>query len=597
LATNVASAYVVPTPPGVVATFQGLENMSGGAILAPRIYKPVQINITGSSYLVYASSSNVSVSTALMSSEQFANFALTGVVSSSIYDQNGTQGLNAILLTRGVYFLIMDANRGPANVTYIIKQDRVANLNSTTYVGEFVTIPPFSKLDIPIHYETLGSPSQLEFFGVSNQTIYYSVNDKMNGSEVFYSQRPETVTNLSYAQNKLSLGYNVTLERGLYTLTLDNTYEPTTAYVYFDYHILPRYVDPYLSSIYHGMPPAPTGIAAMGLLNESGNVTPYTVESSSIVGFAKISSMLASDPNFTGDTNANLQMNSVLQVKNNDNSTFVYWPQNVMVFSTSSSSSDRFVTYRNNIFNMTGDGATLSNRSIIGSGYVTGTPISGYYYGNYNTTDLYNYDLPFAFLLYLNETVQSGIGVWVYTGVRVLENSSMLSPQTFWFDKALIVDPNVSSACFLISGSQYTPVGAGNSLGSQYDAEFVFGGDLGGGSTVFSSLEVTLSLFYYNQSLRAFPSVYPFGTDTAEGAYNLQAYYYGGQYVTLNTTENTPTYSILTNNYTSSLSYLESSLDSQPQTIDNGTMYLIVITVGIAIVVTSAALIRNRRIK
>ncbi|MHB8566881.1 MAG: thermopsin family protease [Nitrososphaerales archaeon] len=590
--TTLATARVIPTLPGVIVDFT-TDNYSGAVALAPSIYKPIPINITSSSYLVYASTSNISVSTALMSSQQFANFELTKDLSGSTYDQNGTQSLNAILLTRGIYFLVMYANEGPANITYILKQDQILALNSSTYVGEFVTIPPFSKLDIPVHYETLGSPSLLELFGVSNQTINYSVNDNVSDLTVFNSRNPETVTNLSYSQGSLSLGYNLTLGKSLYTISLDNTMQSTPAFVYFDYHIVPQYVDPYLFSTLHGMPPAPTGIAAMGLYNVSGNVTPYTIESSSVVGFAKISSMLASDPNFTGDTNANLQLNSILKVENVDNSTFAYWPQNVLLFSTSVSFPDREVIYRNNILNITGDGATLSNSTITGSGYVVGDPISGYYYGNYNTTNVYNYDLPFAFLLYLNETVQKGTGVWIDTGIRTLENGTSQASQVQWFDRALIVDPNISSAFFLVSGNRYTPVGVGNSLGDQYDAELVFGGDLGGGSTMFSSLNAVLSLFYFNQSLRAFPSVYPFGADTAEGAYNIKASY-AGQFVVLNVSSDNPTYAILTNNYTSSLSYLESSLLSNPQQVSNDPIYLILAATGAAVAIAGAAFIRKK---
>ena len=156
----------------------------------------------------------------------------------------------------------------------------------------------------------------------------------------------------------------------------------------------------------HSLPPAPTGIGAFGIYNNSGKITPYTAEGSSVIGYANISSMTAINPNDSTDGRANLQMNAVLQVRNVDNSSFVYWPQNVMWFSTNDSAAGRQVLYRNNVYNMTGDKATLSNDSIKGTGFVSGNPKVGYYYGNYNTTYLYGYQFPLEFVLYINETVQ-----------------------------------------------------------------------------------------------------------------------------------------------------------------------------------------------
>jgi thermopsin len=592
---NVVEASVVPTASGVVATFDTAGNASGIVDLNQSVYKPIPINVSGPSYVVYASSSNTSVSTALMSSTQLENFKFTRNIANSIYITNGTQNLNAILLTRGLYFMVMEASQRSANVSYVIKDERVVARNSSTYVGEFVTIPPFSRLQIPVHYATMGSPSSLELFGVSNQTIMYSICNQSNGLEVFASPGPETITNLSYDHGNLSLGYNFTLSQGYYSLTLDNSYEPTAAYAYFEYQIIPKYVNPYLSWIFNQRPPVPTGIAAMGLFNNSGSITTYRVEASSIVGFAKISSMLASDPNFTGDTRATLQLNSMLQVKNNDNvSTFTYWPQNVLLFSTSSSLPDRLVTYRDSILNMTGDGATLSNTTVLGSGYVSGNAISGYYYGNYNSTNVYNYDFPLTLLVYLNETVQKGVGVWIYEGTRALQNGTSAPGQQVWFDKILIVDPNVSSAYFLVSGAKYTPAGPGGALGSQFDSELVFGGDLGGGNALFSSLSAALSLFYYNGSLRTFPSVYPFGTDTAEGAYNLEASY-SGQCVSVNTTYALQNYSILTNNYSSSLSSIASPFFPQSKQSEYSlTIYMMILATGTAAVAASAMIFIRR---
>ena len=562
------------TPPKLP---QVRDNISGTSVLPTGLYKSVPIVVTNNSYLLFGSRGNTSLSTALMSSQQFSSFQNLGGISNSIYDQNGTQFMNGLLLTPGTYYIVLYANGASVNASFLILGASLYASESTTFVREFIDVPPHGVLSIPIHYETLGSPSFLEFLGISNQTVLYSIYN--GSSSVLTSAHPETVTNFTYSQYKVSLGYNMSLTKDVYTLLLNNTKHATTAVVFIDYRIVPRYVNPYLVTLFRSIPPAPTGIGALGLFNESGAITPYTVEASSMVGFSRIFSMLVGDQNLTGNTNANLQLNSILRVRNSENSTYLYWPQNVMRFITSTSISDRQVFYRNDVLNISEDGASLSNRTIEGSGYVAGDPISGYYYGNYNSTYMYNYDFPFVFLLYLNESIDNGVGVWIYTGVRVLENGSASTQSTSagtpitWFDKILIVDPNAINASFVVAGDQYTPVGAGTPLGRFFDAELVFGGDLGGEAASFSSFNATLSLFYFNNgTLKSFPSIYPFGTDTAEAAYNLKASYASGSgYVALTT--GAPNYSELSNNYTSSLAYLESSLVPVTPVENNDLVY------------------------
>ena len=532
---------------------------------------PIQINTT--SYLVYETQSDVPISTAVMNAGQFQAFSQgQNNISDAASDQNGTSNLNALLLTNGTYYLAFFAFQGAAKISYFYSViSNITVQNATTYVGAYLTIPPFSDLAQIVHLQTLGSPNVMELFGVSNQSIAYSLYDNTTHMETFASPGSETVTNMSLTSaGNLSLGYNVTLSRGLYTLFLTNN-KSTPAFVYFDYQLLPAYVNPYLISLEHPLPPAPTGIGAFGIYNNSGKITPYTAEGSSVIGYANISSMMAVNPNDTTDGRANLQMNAVLQVKNGDNSSFVYWPQNVMWFATNASAAGRQVLYRNNVFNMTGDHAILTNDSIHGTGFVSGDPTLGYYYGNYNSTYLYGYQFPLEFVLYINETVQSGHGVWLYTGVQLLRNgsSSVGNSGTVWFDKIFIVDPNVTSANFVVTGSQYTPTGSNTLLGAFYDTELVFGGDLGGRSANFTSLRADLSLFYYNQSVKSYPSVYAFGADTAEAAYNLQAAYHG-QAVALSTKDR-PAYELLTNNFSSSLPALVSGNVTQQNTVFSQT--------------------------
>ena len=99
----------------------------------------------------------------------------------------------------------------------------------------------------------------------------------------------------------------------------------------------------------------------------------------------------------------------MLEVNNTDGAVFTYWPQNVLAFDTGAST----VTYRNNVLNTTGDGAELTNQTILGTGSTSVDNNNGViqtYYGNYNSNYTYAYTLPQAWVLYMNETVEQGDG-------------------------------------------------------------------------------------------------------------------------------------------------------------------------------------------
>jgi Thermopsin. len=207
-----------------------------------------------------------------------------------------------------------------------------------------------------------------------------------------------------------------------------------------------------------------------------------------------------------------------LVINNDDNSTWILWPQDVLVFLTNES----IVLYHDNVFNMTNPAATLTNQSIKGDGYVEPSPQGGNYYGNYNSSPCFTYSLPFSGYLVMNESVVKGKGVLITFSVIVLENgsSTILSSQTF--DKVLVVDPNVSSAYFQVNGKEYTPAGPTGLFRSYYDTELVFGGGGNGEVTTFENISATLGLFYLqNNEYVEFPSYYTFGGDTAEATTNV----------------------------------------------------------------------------
>ncbi len=500
-------------------------------------YYAVPITVSATSLVGYVSSSNVSTSTSFMTSSQFSSFETTGDYgfSGSTFDQNGTQAENVVLVNPGTYYLVFVANCCDANVTY--EYDTFSNFeiqNATMYVGEFVDLAPHSYESVALHLtDTLGSSFDLSVIGASNQTVRYSIYDALTQETVFSS--PEvTVSNVTSP----SLSYNFTsLPEGLYYLYVNNTL-PSTAFVYFEYHVHPKFVNPFVSITLHGGPnsPQPMGIAAYGITNDSGSIIPYQVETSEVVGMANITSLLAYNATAVNvgvqPYEATLQLNSMLVVKDANGSEYVYWPQNVMDFITNSS----ILALTDNVLNVTGDGAFLTNRSITSQngGYVLACyppkcEASQYYYGIYGNGPVMSYELPLHILLSISESVERGTGVLIQMGASFLQNGTISSTNGTIFDRITILDPNIESGYFYVSGNESTPVGAASLYGEYYDTEFVFGGGGNGASTDFEELNSTLGLYYsaLSRKLVSFPSYYSFGADTAEAADNLQVLYLG----------------------------------------------------------------------
>jgi thermopsin len=471
------------------------------------LYVPIHVNSL--SAIVYAVVSNATVTVALMTPSEFSQFNSTGSLQ-GIVVQNGSAIVNGVLANPGLYYLVIYSPTQSANISYFYNTTPITPENSSTYVEEFVTIPPDGNYSLPIHLTTLGSPSTLLLFGVSNQTVYYTVFN--NESQVFFNSSPITLT---WNYTSETCFYNVDLPTGVYFLYIINPHD-TPAYLAFAYRVLPKYVNPYLYIEITHTNAYPMGIASYGV---SGTKT-YVVNTTSVLGYFNITSLLAynGSQNLVPAYEASLQLNSVLVINNDDNSTWILWPQDVLVFLTNES----IVLYHDNVFNMTNPTATLTNQSIKGDGYVEPSPQGGNYYGNYNSSPCFTYSLPFSGYLVMNESIVKGKGVLITFSVIVLENgsSTVLSSQTF--DKVLVVDPNVSSAYFQVNGMEYTPAGPTGPLGVYYDTELVFGGGGNGEVTTFENISATLGLFYLqNNEYVEFPSYYTFGGDTAEATTNV----------------------------------------------------------------------------
>ena len=547
--TTTTRTTTAQPPPAPAVQGAGNQTISQG------YYYDWTVNVPSTSYAVYASMSNVSVSDAFMSAAQFGAFSGGGSMSNALSHHDGTAVLDGLLVPPGSYYFVVAALDGSAGVQYYYSANNtLAVQNDTTDVGEFLPLaptgsgPPYS---VPLHVETLGSPTTLSFFGISNQTLSYSVYDVSTASTVFSSPRV-TTTNFDGTLSNFSSfnpDYNVSLPVGEYDLLISNAH-PTPAYAYLSYSLSPAYVNPYLLSGLGG--PKPTGIASFGVLNDSGRLSPYTIDTPAVAGFANITALQATDINASSvgvpQSSSTLQLNAIVVATNDDGTQFEYWSQNVPQFLASNGAS--YLSFVDNVWNMTGDGATLSNATIASSAYGFVSGYGGFYYACYpfNCNYVFPYNFPLAFVVGMNVTAVPGSGLYIGFAEEMLQNGTAVqSPQNVWYDKVFITDPNIYSAAFHTTGSDYTPAGAKTAQGLYFDTELVFGGDSGGSTSTFQNLRATLGLYYLNSTTglsSTFPSYYSFGSDTAENTPSVQVNYLGSGLV--QTSASSPDYVYLT---------------------------------------------------
>ncbi|MEM3655311.1 MAG: thermopsin [Thermoprotei archaeon] len=290
------------------------------------------------------------------------------------------------------------------------------------------------------------------------------------------------------------------------------------------------YVNPFS---FGSNPPKPTGLASYGILNASGLISGYTVRFSTLLGELNLSAIRAYYPNASSynvsEYGASLQLNAMLVV-NSSEATQVYWAQNVVVFLTNNNT----LFYADNIWNMSGVGATLKNNTITSSsgGYVTNSSRGPVYAASSNN---YTYKLPLSLKMVMSVRVIDGLGVQVGMGIQVEHNDSLVGGTLDWYDNATIHTRTARAAYFLVDGDKLTPPNYSGAPGFYYDAELVFGGEANGAPTNFTLLNATLGLAYLAEDgvAHRFPSYYSFGGDTAEASYDLHVKYVGGGLATV----------------------------------------------------------------
>lgn len=510
-------------------------------ILQRESHRIVQLSISETSYLTYHVRSNTSISTVLATLGQLQTANETTGINGAIYEQNGRVIRNAALLTTGGYYLVFQASHSSADIKYSYTISPATTRNATTYFGETLVLQAQHTYSVHLNYETLGSQSTMTLFGISNQSVYYTIYDASSNSVVFRSPLV-TATNATSDNDVVKDAYTIGLPRGIYILHVTNPH-PAACMLRLEYQLSPSYVNPYLAIIGRGLTGYPqslaTGLSSFGLYNQSGEITTYEIRTNKLVGFANISSISAYNPKppaGVGRADASLQLNAVLVVKNLDGSRHVYWVQNVFAFQTDS----RMVHAAAIVVNITGLGAYLDDHTIQGRGQVAAPLAKNGSVGNYYSSEgvPVSYELPVVFSVSLEERIRPNRDVWLTMRASEFQREAERMNTNTTIDDILIKAPNASEAYFLVSGKEYAPQTSSvfrDQPGLLYDAELVFAGRANGQVTTFNSLEANLRLIFFNQTTQGFqlfPSYYGFGTNTFEATDN-QKVAFDGQFATM----------------------------------------------------------------
>jgi|GEM_PF-5415355 len=364
------------------------------------------------------------------------------------------------------------------------------------------SLPPYDNDSFPV--QSYGGNTKLKFAvtALAALDIYvtnssqFSVDDLEDQQFVVYH---DVASNVS---TEVSLP-----SKGLYYLLLINDISGINITFDVTYWTVP--VDIYS---FYSSPPAPTGLTDYGVQNSSGTILAYEEEISQVAGDAvirRISAYNGTPVEGSSPYGAGLQLNVVLRV-NTTSGQYDYWLQNTLTLYTNNDTAN----FVDNIWNLTSSTAQLNESEISGAGMVSPSDSSNFYWSE---TNFFRYATPETLRMVIVVSY-SRQGVTAAFGYRRASGGIQLSSKTTFYDRATITEPQtIRDASIVVSGYEMTP------SGNFFDAEFVFTGDTNGASTTFKSMDSTLNLAYTlaNGVATGPRSLYEFGSNTAEAAYNL----------------------------------------------------------------------------
>lgn len=364
-----------------------------------------------------------------------------------------------ILLNKGYYTFL--SNDSKYNLSY--KELKPS--------GALFNIPPKHEIIQQLLPYSKGSPFNFTIRIVGNSTFSsYLYN---------YSLLIPISHNKTWVQNQTHLNpgnYEVIVQN------LNNYSEEVCV----SYSISPFYVNPYIFT----SSSMPIGLASYGILNQSGNVTTYEINTTSLLGYLNITyvSALNQSQRLVNPSSVSFQLNGIVIKDDQD-----YFVQDVLVLYTGNES-----------YYLSADVFNLTN----GEDQLIYT----------NSTNVKQYTLPLESYIIMNVSQEGDDSVLKFGFIN------LTSGKFTWFSN---YDLGNGKGFFSVNGNKYTP-GNMTNPGVFYDAELVIGGGGDGETTTMTKYSGWIALLYLNGSrYSAFPSYYSFGEDTKEAVSNIYVVYLG----------------------------------------------------------------------
>ncbi len=281
----------------------------------------------------------------------------------------------------------------------------------------------------------------------------------------------------------------------------------------------------------YGQSPAPMGIGDFGLVNQDGQIVGTEMQTSSFEGTWNVNNLTAFNLGNDGPYSVTVQLNTILaHTTVLGKSNYVYWTQNVIVYSTRTNE----LTFEDNIWNFSSPTAVMTSGTIYNS---TGNviPYPGVHIALGPTVTL---QYPFTVNLFLNTTVLDGRDtVYFNYSIPTLKLSGTYDRVMFNSIHGMHSRYSAQPAYFEVNGNKLNPEGL------LYDAELMIGGPGGGSTNSIYAMNSTMSLKYLSTPQQAIspqphyteifsntgsnspgtggrylnvPSAFDFGTDTGE---------------------------------------------------------------------------------
>ena len=266
--------------------------------------------------------------------------------------------------------------------------------------------------------------------------------------------------------------------------------------------------------------PAPMGVADLGLRNVGGNLTGYSLTTSSAEGNASLTNAQSVYVDGDGPDMFGLQLNSVLtNITLFDNSSYEFWTQNFVSYTSSSGE----LSFGDNLWNFSNLSGEISSNALYDHG-PNGSLVAPIFYYAVGPTFTIHYPFVVGFYLNATEIADRPAVYFNYT----LSNATFHASGSFDY---VVFNSSIGpptgrppSARFQIDGNAYDPVGLIN------DIELVLVGNDNGDTTTFFQMNATLSIAYLDGTTgiyRPVPSAVNAGADTGETSDGIASFYRG----------------------------------------------------------------------